>query len=285
VDKEAAVADANLEFKLQLYRRKVTMKNVVLRLSLVLISLIIIGLMLSSRSDAGIDKKTIVGLWYFDEGSGDTATDASGNGNHGKLIDGPKWVSGQFKKALEFDNKGTYVDCGNDESLDLNSFTLSAWVYPTTIDSGTHEMIMGKGWSATERSYYMSILQGKPFVSYRNPDNTAQADLYGTTDLQKSKWYHIAGTNDRSTKTVSIYLDGVKEEEKEFDHDVMVTPKLFWIGNLGDHQLFFGGKIDEVAIFNVALQDADIQTVMNGGIKAVSSDGHLATVWGDLKTQ
>ena len=95
----------------------------------------------------------------------------------------------------------------------------------------------------------------------------------------------MAGTHDRATKTVSIYLNGVKEDEKEFDHDVMVTTKLFWIGNLGDNELFFGGKIDEVAVFNVALKDADIMTVMNGGIKAVSSDGKLATVWSDIKIQ
>jgi len=262
------------------------MKNVVVRLSLTFISLIVLGLILSNISGAGIDQKTIVGLWYFDEGSGDTAKDSSGKGNHGKLMDGAKWIGGQSGKALDFDNKGAYVDCGNDESLDLNSFTLSMWVYPTTIDASTHEMILGKGWAPPDgRSYYMSILKGKPFVSFRDPGDTAQADLYGTTDLKKSTWHHLAGTHDRPTKTVSIYLNGVKEDEKEFDHDVMVSTKNLWIGNLGDHELFFAGKIDEVAVFNVALEEDDIKTVMNGGIKSVSLAGKLTTVWGDIKTQ
>ena len=98
----------------------------------------------------------------------------------------------------------------------------------------------------------------------------------------------MVGTHDRKTKTVAVYLDGVKEGETKFDHDVMVTTKTVLIGNLGDHQLFFGGKIDEVAIFNVALDDADIKNVMTKGfgtILAVSPKGKLAAVWGEIKTQ
>jgi hypothetical protein len=263
--------------------------RVEMRFTVLCVSLIVLGLMFAGISDAAIDAKTIVGLWLFDEGTGKVAEDASGNGNDGKLMESPKWADGKFSKSLQFDNKGTYVDCGNGKSLDVNSFTLSVWVFPTDIDVGTHEMIVGKGWAPPDgRSYYMSILQGKPFVSFRDPGDTAQADLFGTTDLKKSTWYHLAGTHDRSSKTVSIYLNGKKEGEKKFDHDVMVTTKSVWIGNLGDHQLFFGGKLDEVAIFNVALDEADINTVMTKGFKTVltvSSKGKLTTAWGDIKSR
>ena len=33
------------------------------------------------------------GAWHFDEGSGTTAIDSSGNGNTGTLINNPTWVS------------------------------------------------------------------------------------------------------------------------------------------------------------------------------------------------
>jgi len=39
------------------------------------------------------DESGLVGLWHFDEGSGTNATDASGNGNNGTLINNPQWVS------------------------------------------------------------------------------------------------------------------------------------------------------------------------------------------------
>jgi hypothetical protein len=255
------------------------------RYSVFSISIVILSLMFTSISNAEIDPKTLAGLWLFDQGSGNVAEDLSGNGNDGKL-DGPKWTNGKFGKSLEFDDSKTFVDCGNDKSLDVNSFTLSVWVFPTVINLATHEMIVGKGWSGTERSYYMSILQGKAFVSHRDPGNTAQSNVQGTTELKKNAWYHLAGVHDRAGKTVAIYVNGVKESEKKIDYDVMVTPKKVLIGNLGDHTLFFGGKIDEVAIFNVAVDEKDIKQIMSKGfssVLAVSPKGKLATVWGDIK--
>jgi len=257
------------------------------RVSMASVSFIVLGLALIGQSSAKIDPETIVGMWLFDEGAGNIAKDVSENGNDGELREGPRWSAGKFGKALEFDNKSTYVDCGNDKGLDVNSFTLAAWVFPTDIDEATHEMIVGKGWSATERSYYLSIFQGKAFVSFRNPGNTAQADVQGNTLLNESTWYRIAGTHDRAAKKVTTYLNGVKENEKVFNHDVMITPKTVLVGNLGDNTLFFGGKLDEVAIFNVALSEADIKSIMEGlqSIIAVSPSGNLVTVWGAIKAQ
>ena len=49
------------------------------------------------------------------------------------------------------------------------------------------------------------------------------------------------------------------------------------------------GFIDEVGLFNIALSEDDIKSIMNQGlgralgITAVSSAGKLATTWADLK--
>ena len=52
-----------------------------------------------------------IAIWLFDEGQGDVATDSSGNGNDGSLMNGPKRVGGRFGGALEFDGADDYVDC------------------------------------------------------------------------------------------------------------------------------------------------------------------------------
>ena len=186
------------------------------------ISLTIFYLIFTGQSNAKFDMESAVGIWLFDDGSGNVAKDTSGKGHDGKLMNGPKWVNGKFGMALEFDGKDDYVDCGDDDNLNVNTFTLMAWVFPTSIDAATHEMIAGKGWSATERSYYLSLYQGKAFVSFRNPGNTAQADIQGNTVFQKSTWCHIAGINNREENKAAIYVNGVKENEKAIDYDVMV---------------------------------------------------------------
>jgi len=261
------------------------MRTVIAKPALVM-SLLIINLMFVGQTSGEISLESAVGIWVFDEGGGNVAKDTSGNGHDGKLMNSLKWGKGKFGAGLEFDGKDDYVDCGNDENLNVNSFTLTVWVHPTSIDASTHEMIMGKGWSATERSFYLSLFQGKAFVSFRNPGNTAQADVQGNTAFQKSTWYHIAGTHDAKAKKAAIYVNGVKENEKDIDYDVMVTPKPFWIGNIGDHELYFNGIIDDVSIFNVALTEGDIKSIMTNGLKsvtAVSLTGKITTTWARIK--
>lgn len=53
-----------------------------------------------------------------DEGSGNVVKDISGNGNDG-VVYGAMWVDGKFGKALSFDGKDEYIDCGNNASLDI----------------------------------------------------------------------------------------------------------------------------------------------------------------------
>ena len=72
--------------------------------------------MLAVSSYAVLDPETVVGIWKFDEGKGNTTKDVSENGNAGTLTNKPKWVDGKFGKALELDGS-SFVDMGNDESL------------------------------------------------------------------------------------------------------------------------------------------------------------------------
>ncbi|MDE0682365.1 MAG: hypothetical protein OXI63_05565, partial [Candidatus Poribacteria bacterium] len=89
--------------------------------------------MFTASSYAVLDPDTIVGIWKFDEGKGDTAKDASENGNDGTLMSKPKWVDGKFGKALEFDGTN-FVDMGNDESLQFHGdVTIVVWVRPESV--------------------------------------------------------------------------------------------------------------------------------------------------------
>ena len=102
--------------------------------NLMLASLIVLSLMLTNTSTAELDLKTVVGMWLFDEEKGDTATDASENGNDGEIVNNPKWIkNGKFGSALEFDgneSKG-HVLVGN---LGLSgAVTLVLWAKPSDV--------------------------------------------------------------------------------------------------------------------------------------------------------
>jgi hypothetical protein len=63
------------------------------------------------RGELSPDNDT-VGLWHFNENSGNNASDSSGNGNHGTLqnMNNSDWVKAVYGNGLEFDGINDYVN-------------------------------------------------------------------------------------------------------------------------------------------------------------------------------
>jgi hypothetical protein len=59
----------------------------------------------------------LVAYWKFDEGTGTTTADSSGNGNTGILTNGPLWTAGRIGNALYFDGIDDNVTVADSNSL------------------------------------------------------------------------------------------------------------------------------------------------------------------------
>src|SRR5262245_21130959 len=79
----------------------------------------------------------LVAAYGFNEGSGTTVTDVSGNTNTG-TISGATWTTaGKFGGALVFNGTNARVTISDAPSLRLTTgMTLEAWVFPTTAPTG-----------------------------------------------------------------------------------------------------------------------------------------------------
>ena len=84
----------------------------------------------------------LVAAYAFDEGSGSSVADLSGNGNTGQ-VGSATWTSaGKFGSALSFDGSSSRVRVDDSASLDLTSaVTLEAWVYPAVAQSGWRAVV------------------------------------------------------------------------------------------------------------------------------------------------
>ena len=85
---------------------------------------------------------SLVGCWLFDEGSGTTTADGSGNGNIGTLVMAHTWVADRSRnagKALHFDGvRSQYVRVPDADSLDVTGdITIAAWVKPEQLTTST----------------------------------------------------------------------------------------------------------------------------------------------------
>lgn len=217
------------------------------QLAITRVSLIVIAMMFTARSDAKIDAKTAVGIWLFEEGKGDTAKDSSKNGNDGKLKTNPKWVDGKLGKALEFDfATNNYVIAPIPQS---HSITVAMWAkykaLPTansglfhaqaTEDAGgaPATKIVGIWLENSQKLWGRLIEPGGNTINF--PKNK---------DLSQDKWYHITLTADEKSKKGKEWVDG--EVVSEVDYGGKLGNFAFAkIGRQGTET--WTGVIDEVA--------------------------------------
>jgi len=248
--------------------------------SIVCINLIVIALMFTGQSSAEIDRKSIVGVWLFDEGSGKTAKDSSGQGNDGILNNNPKWVSGKFGKALEFDGKDDYVEVPDSDALDVTVITLTAWVKGIVAQLVNGNVIVYKKPSYILQ-YWASVINPGVFVG----GTWCGSGWLPAGVIWDDDWHHTALTYDGSTQ--AFYVDGdLKGENTACAGKIDITTSELQIGtgNVG----FYTGSIDEVAVFNVVLSEDDINLIITKGLKAIAAvfpDGKLTTTWGGIKAQ
>ena len=226
----------------------------------------------------------LVLAFSFDEGSGDVAEDSSGNGHNG-TIDNPTWVDGKFGKALKFAGagSGTWVTIESSDALNVNECTFMAWINAETWD-GTRQ-IVGKSvhGGCGGRGQY-GLFSEKGVLKLRFETEDGRADV--NADLpETNNWLHIAFTNDG--EMASLYIDGeviaqgdIPGALKSIDDPLRIAQDCDRPNNV------FTGMIDEVRLWNRALSEGDINTLMNLNTQATPVDplDKLSTTWGNLKT-
>jgi len=251
-----------------------------MRVKCVLITMVVLFAvgMLADLSYAKIDPKNAAGIWLFDEGSGDTAKDSSVNKNNGTLKSGPKWVDGKFGKALEFDGKDDYVEVPDNDTLNVTAITLAAWV-----KSEANQLVDGNVIVYKNPSYILQY-----WSATINPGVFVGGQWCGSGWLPQAviwdnDWHHVALTYDGSIQ--KFYVDGVFMGDNaacKGEIDITTNSLTIGTGNTG----FYTGSIDEVAVFDVALEEDDFEIIITEGLKAIAAVfpiGKLTTTWGSIK--
>ncbi|MHC4504034.1 MAG: protein kinase domain-containing protein, partial [Planctomycetota bacterium] len=148
----------------------------------------------------------LVGHWTFDEGTGTTARDSSGKGNHGTVMGGAKWAKGKVGGALEFDGRDDFVLIPNESSFDITrSITVAVWIKIASFTKGW-QAIVTKGdthgsWRLQRDDKESSLTWACSALSHHR-----YGDLRGGVAVDDGRWHHVAGVYD-GTRTY-LYVDG-----------------------------------------------------------------------------
>lgn len=247
-----------------------------------LIVVMVIFLCIANPTYSKVDPKTCIGLWLFDEGKGDVASDSSGNKNNGKLMNDPKWVDGKIGKALDFDGAQNHVIVPNSDTLNpTDAITLAAWIYPRGFTAN------GNGILTKEVQYILGLNwpQGANAQKLNLWLNIGGWILFADGEVKKDSWNHVAVTYDGSTK--KLYIDGkmISKVDQKGKINTSANNILIAQGNIGVGQQAFNGIIDELAIFNVALTESEIKESMKGFMYAIEPNGKLINTWASIKAK
>lgn len=217
----------------------------------------------------------LIGYWQFDEREGASVLDRSGNNNRGVLINATR-SDGIYGKAVELrGSDDSHISIPASVSLNnLNSqITVTAWVFPNVAPEG-FKVVVSRQVSTLLHpdQFYLGFgpengnMHYKWHLSTDDSGTLLEGDIYrGTPD--NNRWIHLAGIYDGST--MRLYVDGIEIGSRTLTGNIRVDDNPVTIGgeeNGSAPQVVdgeFEGLIDEVRIYNRALDAFEIREIFN----------------------
>ena len=208
----------------------------------------------------------LIGYWRFDETSGTIAADSAGGDNDGTLSENTEWQPdfGKAGGALLFDGESTAHVEFPTTGMSASEGTVAVWGYLSEPQPSQTRYFFGH----TTQPPYNNRVQ-----LYMDGGNT-ELDL-GLGDshtrqtnimvLETEVWYHVALTWDSGN--YFVYVNGEQVANGTYTglgniHDFA------WIGNDGNPETEgtegFGGMLDEVRLYNEALNADQSLAAMRG---------------------
>ena len=149
-----------------------------------------------------------------------------------------------------------------------NIFTLEAWVKQE--HQQTAKIVQKGDWDGF--SLGVDLYHGW-MTSACNAEMAATNVMWGKGQPVLNKWYHLTATFDGSN--LKLYVDGVLDNSATVSGGLHVNGRTINIGSDNGNQKFFKGNLDNVSVWTVALQPADIVKTIDNGING-SENGLLA---------
>lgn len=217
--------------------------------TLSLISLLLTGFLSASGTD------NLVSYWNMEINLNDTASAGSTTDN-GSWVGASNYNPGKFGQAIEAAGSNyVVVPDSSDIRGSSNNFTISTWFRVETFDTAWQALI-AKGedsnWRIARRSESNEI-------AYAG----GSGDISGGR-VNDGAWHHVLGVSEAGVNT-RIYIDGVLTETGSAPNIDDSGLELFIGSNPGTEGRNWKGLIDDVGIFNKALNNHEATAIHNLG--------------------
>lgn len=204
------------------------------------------------------------------------AQDSSGNGNHG-TVNGATLTSDRFNRpsmAYNFDGINDHVLVSNSATLNPTSISISCWIQNTSLatnSSSSAKAIISKWYGQTtclnladNYNLQLSELGGNSVIAGVTSKNPLITTSLNSNYSSLNIWSHIVFIHDENSGQY-LFINGVKIKSNTVSGKLCSTSNVLLIGcdnGLGTFNRYFGGKIDDLRIYNRVLNEKEVEYLL-----------------------
>lgn len=224
----------------------------------------------------------LIAHWRFNEGSGTSANDSSGQDNHGTIISNASWTNaGKAGKALIFDGIAARIQDIPRTPFEYRGedYSISLWYKRASSDDQSY--LISKPWNGSGQYNYRILLSSTDsLILYLLGASgwSTQISNFST----REEWTHLGITFSEGSKEVKIYRNG--ELIQTSTHNIsdwtpasgnsnisLCVASLYpysagWIGNTA---YSFEGSMDEIKFYDSTLSPEEMLQDYNFGMSTI----------------
>lgn len=236
---------------------------------------------------AGAAQADLIAYWDFEEGSGTTITSTVNGvtvtGTYGETTTSPQWVQGVLGGAVRLigggDNRRFNVDMtplNPGSTTPIKSLTMACWVLPENQPSGgytglfTTRAAVGKDLNGTLQTACqvgMNIVDGDQKLDYRITNDGGYSP---NGSYAENRWQHLVMVFDPNNLEKRYYVDGElisSRTDSRFANQEIHEFNVMQLGmETGGTGRNFRGSIDELAVWDNALTDAEVKALYDNSV-------------------
>lgn len=202
--------------------------------------------------------------WPLDEAAGATASDATGHGYDGALVNEPLWSSGPGRNFLAFNGTNQYVDVTNLPDLNLR-LTVACWARSNTPNWNVAGSLVSRRpqfvlhpWANSRRISFTVFHSG-------GTQHHCEVDLATIPGFALTDWHHYAGSYDAATGEARLYVDGYLRAATSIGPQLLDSSTgPLHLGRDVGFARYLGGAIDEAFVYDRTLAPSEIMALAAG---------------------
>lgn len=208
----------------------------------------------------------LVAHWTFDEGSGTTVGDHSGNGYDGALTGGTWTGAGRFGGALQL-ALGDYVTVSNFPQA-TSDWTVSLWIQMSdaqlAADVGTADY--GTIFSteiALTGGYELQLDDRPGYQRYRaayweGPMTTGDYVVDNCQCVVPDRWIHLTALFDDDAQEFTLYENDAVVDQEAMPAPIEPGDSTLYMGTWNMGQRFLAADLDDFAVWSRALSAGEV---------------------------